>query len=325
MRCPRRPTCPRRPGLTAGPTRLPASEYDLVLFGATGFAGGLTAKYLARHAPRDTRWALAGRNAGKLAAVRADLTAIDPAHNDLDLITVDASDGRALREVAARTQVIITTVGPYIWHGEPLVAACAAAGTDYVDLTGEPEFVDTMFLKHHEEAVASGARIVHAWVRLDTDRSRCALHDAAAGRRRAGAGPGVHPGQRDVLGWDVASAMAAMSRPGAMARAAKARRAAQPVPAGRRVGVLAGPPRHDQVAHAWIAPLPVIDNQIVLRSAAALPDYGPDFRYGHYAAVRRLPVALAGLAAMTALAVSAQVKPLRAAVGRFVKPGEGPD
>jgi len=136
--------------------------YDLVLFGATGFAGKLTARYLAEHAPRDCRWALAGRNAAKLEAVRDELATIDPALAELPLITVDAADAQALQGVAESTRVVITTVGPYIWHGEPLVAACAAAGTDYVDLTGEPEFVDTMYLRHHEAAVKSGARIVHA-------------------------------------------------------------------------------------------------------------------------------------------------------------------
>jgi short subunit dehydrogenase-like uncharacterized protein len=117
----------------------------------------------------------------------------------------------------------------------------------------------------------------------------------------------------------------AMSRPKAMARTAKARRAAEPKQPGRRFGVLAGPPRHDKTAHAWIAPLPVIDTQVALRSAAALPEYGPDFRYGHFAAVRRLPIALGMLAGVTGLALAAQVKPLREAVGKVVKPGQGPD
>jgi short subunit dehydrogenase-like uncharacterized protein len=127
-------------------------------------------------------------------------------------------------------------------------------------------------------------------------------------------------------GGTLASAMLAMSRPKAMARTAWARRAAEPRTPGRRFGVLAGPPRYDKTAHAWIAPLPVIDNQVALRSAAALPEYGPDFRYGHYAAVRRLPIALGGLAGVAGLALAAQVEPLRAAVGRLVKqPGQGPD
>src|SRR5689334_2392530 len=122
-------------------------SYDIVVFGATGYTGGLTAEYLARHAPAGTRWALAGRNRGKLEAVRARLAEINPACAQLPLLAADATDAASLKLVAEAARAIITTVGPYILHGEPLVAACAAAGTDYVDLTGEPEFVDLMWLR----------------------------------------------------------------------------------------------------------------------------------------------------------------------------------
>src|SRR3954454_11663016 len=131
-------------------------EHDIVLLGATGYTGGLTAEYLARHAPEGTRLALAGRNPDKLAAVRDRLGAEAP------LLQADVTDERSLRDVAESTHVVITTAAPYLNYGEPLVAACAKAGTDYVDLTGEPEFVDRMYLRHHDTAVQSGARIVHA-------------------------------------------------------------------------------------------------------------------------------------------------------------------
>ena len=305
----------------------PGKPYDLVLFGATGFTGSLVADYLAEHAPAAARWALAGRSEAKLRAVREKLAARHPRLKELPLITVDAADRAGLRELAGGTRVVITTVGPYLTYGEPLVAACADAGCDYVDLTGEPEFADAMYLKHHARAVQTGARLVHACGFDSIPADLGVLYTM----RRLGpqSGPvriqGFIRSNGTVSGGTLASVTTAMSRLGATARAAKARRAAEPRPAGRRFGTLAGPPRHDPVAHAWIAPLPVIDTQIVLRSAAALEDYGPDFRYGHYAAVRRLPVALAGLAAVAALAVSAQIKPLRTAVGRFVKPGAGPD
>jgi short subunit dehydrogenase-like uncharacterized protein len=133
--------------------------YDIVVFGATGFTGALTAEYLAARAPAETRWALAGRNMDKLEQVRARLGA---RFRDLPLLRADVTDQDSVRSVADATRVVITTVGPYIRYGEPLVAACAAAGTDYVDLTGEPEFVDRMWLGYHEQAVASGARIVHS-------------------------------------------------------------------------------------------------------------------------------------------------------------------
>src|SRR4051812_23147093 len=134
----------RHPRSRGGP--VPERSYDIVLFGATGFTGRLTAHYLARHAPADCRWALAGRNQARLATVRDELSAVDPALARLPLLHADTGDPASLAAVAAGSRVVISTVGPYLRHGEPLVAACAAAGTDYLDLTGEPEFVDRMYL-----------------------------------------------------------------------------------------------------------------------------------------------------------------------------------
>src|SRR5215208_3113224 len=128
-------------------------EYDLALFGATGFTGGLTARYLAANAPDGLRWALVGRNRAKLEAVRAELEGIlRPGVPAPDLLEADAADSVALARVAEAAKAVATTVGPYAFYGETLVAACAAAGTDYADLTGEPEFVDRMWLGYHERA-----------------------------------------------------------------------------------------------------------------------------------------------------------------------------
>jgi short subunit dehydrogenase-like uncharacterized protein len=301
--------------------------FDLVLFGATGFTGGLVADYLAAHVPAGAHWALAGRSAEKLQAVRDRLAAGRPELKELPLLIADAADRESLRELAGQTRVVITTVGPYLHYGEPLVAACAEAGCDYVDLTGEPEFVDSMYLRYHARAVETGARLVHCcgFDSIPTDLGVLYTMRELGPQTGPVRVSGFIRAKGTLSGGTLASAMAAMSRPKAMARTSKARRAAEPKQAGRRFGVLAGPPRHDKTAHAWIAPLPVIDTQVALRSAAALPEYGPDFRYGHFAAVRRAPVALGALALVTALAVSAQVKPLRRAVSKVVKPGHGPD
>jgi saccharopine dehydrogenase (NAD+, L-glutamate forming) len=229
--------------------------------------------------------------------------------------------------MARQARVVISTVGPYLHHGEPLVAACAEAGCDYVDLTGEPEFVDRMYLKYHARAVETGARLVHScgFDSIPTDLGVLYTMRELGPQTGPVRVSGFIRAKGTFSGGTLASAMAAMSRPKPMARTAKARRQAEPTTPGRRFGVLAGPPRHDRTAHAWIAPLPVIDTQVVLRSAAALPEYGPDFRYGHFAAVRRLPIALGGLAGVAGLALAAQLKPLREAVGKVVKPGQGPD
>src|SRR5688572_8529210 len=98
--------------------------FDLVIFGATGFTGALTAEYLARNGPPGLKWALVGRNRDKLEAVRARLADIDEGLAKLELLIADASDAAALADVASQTRVVITTVGPYLHHGEPLVAAC---------------------------------------------------------------------------------------------------------------------------------------------------------------------------------------------------------
>src|SRR4051794_834043 len=135
---------------------------DVVLFGATGFTGGLTAAYLAEHAGDDLHWAIAGRNRDKLEKLRDDLHERFGSGDSLEILEADVTDAGSLRRVAERARVVATTVGPYLEYGQPLVAACAEAGTDYVDLTGEPEFVDRMYLQHGKQAEASGARLVHA-------------------------------------------------------------------------------------------------------------------------------------------------------------------
>ena len=134
----------------------PTREHDIVVYGATGFAGALVARHLAAHAPAGARLALAGRSATKLTSARAELGV------DWPIVVADAADEAALARLAASTRVVVTTVGPYVKHGRALVAACAAAGTDYADLTGEVLFVRDSIDANHDVARRTGARIVHA-------------------------------------------------------------------------------------------------------------------------------------------------------------------
>lgn len=133
-------------------------EFDIVLYSATGFSGMLTAQHLAQ---RDTnaRIALAGRSPQRLRAVRDKL---GPLASDWPLVVADASQPATLEEMATRAQVILTTVGPYTRYGLPLVAACAKAGTDYADLTGELMFCRNSIDLYHKQAADTGARIVLA-------------------------------------------------------------------------------------------------------------------------------------------------------------------
>ena len=300
-------------------------DYDVVILGATGFTGELTAAYLAEHAPADLRWALAGRNRGKLESVRARLAKIDPALTELPLLEADSSDDVSLRAMAESTRVVVTTVGPYLQFGEPLVAACATAGTDYVDLTGEPEFVDRMYLEHNDRAVASGARIVHA----------CGFdsipHDIGAYYTVQQLGSdhpiklrGVVRAGAMASGGTFHSAMGAISRAKQMRQAMLARRKKEGRPEGRKSRAVAGKPHRDKSLGFWLLPMPTIDPFVVARSGAALESYGPDFRYSHYAGLKTLRYTVGGVAAVSGLAVAAQIKPLRNFLKSRIKQGDGP-
>jgi short subunit dehydrogenase-like uncharacterized protein len=131
---------------------------DIVVYGASGFTGRLVAEYLAAnyHGPDAPRWAMAGRSAAKLSAVREAIGAPE----ETELIEADSSDPPSLARMAQRTRVIISTVGPYQLYGAELVAACAKAGTDYVDLCGEPAWMRHMIDAHEAASKASGANIV---------------------------------------------------------------------------------------------------------------------------------------------------------------------
>jgi len=305
---------------------MPTRDLDVVLFGATGFTGGLTADYLARHAPAGLRWALAGRNPDKLAAVRDRLAEIDPTLADLELLSADVDDAASLQALAERTKVVATTVGPYLEYGEPLVAAAAAAGTAYVDLTGESEFVDRMYVAHHETAVRTGARIVHA----------CGFdaipHDLGAYftvQQLPDDQPitlrGVVRTSSTVSGGTFHSALTAMSRPKQIREAGQARRKQEPRPEGRSSRAVGSKPRRDPVLGYWLLPLPTIDPLIVKRSGAALAAYGPKFRYSHYAGTKTLRYAAGGAAFVGALGLAAQVGPLRTLLKKRIQPGDGPD
>lgn len=156
-------------------------RYDLVLFGATGFVGRLTAEQLARQAPAGARIALAGRSQARLQVVR---DALPGDASKWPVLVADSGDEAALRELAESTRVVVTTVGPYARYGLPLVRACAAAGTHYADLTGEVLFMRRSIDAAHETAKSTGARIVHTcgFDSVPSDLGVLALHREAEAR-----------------------------------------------------------------------------------------------------------------------------------------------
>ncbi|MEU6420839.1 saccharopine dehydrogenase family protein [Streptomyces spiralis] len=304
-------------------SRLKTTErpYDIVLFGATGFVGTLTTEYLAAHAPEGLRWAIAGRSEHRLRQLRERL----PGGASVGVLRADVAEPDSLRELARQARVVATTVGPYVTYGEELVAACADSGTDYLDLTGEPEFVDLVYVRHDTRARETGSRLVHACgfdsvphdlgVYFTVQQLPEGVPLAVDGYVRADAA---------FSGGTFASALNQFARPLSMRAAARDRARHEPRLMGRRASAPVGAPRFAGEIGAWALPLPTIDPQIVVRSARALERYGPDFRYRHYAAVRHLPVAVGGIAAVGTLAAAAQLAPARRWLSGRLRPGEGP-
>jgi len=133
------------------------TQYDVVLYGASGFTGRQTVEYFAKHAPPGIRWAIAGRNRQKLEIVRAEIGA--PARHE-DVLVADSRDHAAVDAVVARARILLNTAGPFALYGTPVVDACVRSGTHYVDITGETVWVRELIARYHERAAAEGTRII---------------------------------------------------------------------------------------------------------------------------------------------------------------------
>lgn len=306
-----------------------ARPYDIVLIGATGFTGGLTAEYLlAQQAKGPVKLALAGRDEAKLTAVRERLAKAFPGVELPDLLIADSHDPASLDVLCAQTRVVISTVGPYQLHGEPLVAACVRQGCDYVDLTGEPEFVDLLRERYGAAAEQARVRIVNSCGFDSIPHDLGVFYTVQTlkqqlGERLAEAEvqiDGLVRAKGDFSGGTWQSAINAFGR--AREHLAKRRQQRQ----GRQPGArdVRSVMRFQRVDHGWAVPLPTIDPEVVIRSARRYPSYGRKFRYGHYAVVGSLPMVVAGVAGVGSLVALAQFKPTREWLLRYRGSGEGP-
>lgn len=299
-----------------------ANDFDVIVYGATGYTGRLVAEYIAGAYPQGVRWAMAGRSLTKLQEVRAELGI----SADVPLITANADDPASLRAMCERTTVVITTVGPYQLYGSDLVAACAATGTAYVDLCGEPGWMRRMIDAHHEQAKASGARIVFScgFDSIPFDLGVLTLQEAAIARFGRPA-PRVKGRVRTMKGGF--SGGTAASLKATMAAAAK-----DP----SLIALLASPfaltpghkgahqptgliPEYDTTIDAWVAPFVMapINTKNVHRTNFLLGQrYGDDFVYDE--------MMVAGLGEMGKAAAEALAKLNPLAGDKGPKPGEGP-
>ena len=318
-----------------------APSLHVVAFGATSFVGQILCRYLLDQFGVDgeLRWAAAGRSQTKLEALRESL---GPEARTLPLLVADAADDDALRKLCGSTRVVVSTVGPYALHGEPLVKACAESGTDYCDLTGEVQWIRRMLQRHEAAARRSGARIVHC-CGFDSIPSDLGVHFLQREATSRFGAPCTRVKMRvkamrgSFSGGTVASLMNLVKE--AATDPALRKELADPYslcPAGTAATVRQPEVRgveFDADFQAWVAPfvMGAINTRIVHRTNALSGHaYGADFTYDEAMLTGRgMKGQLAGAATVAGLGgfmLAGALAPLRSALERFVlpQPGEGP-
>lgn len=272
--------------------------HPIVLFGATGFTGRLVAEELARRAPG--RFAVAGRDPSRLRALKASLVGIHPDNGAVDTIEAAVEDPASLRRMAASARVLLTTVGPYVRYGGPVVEAAVAAGTHYLDLTGEPPFVAESRRRFGQPAREARIRVVH-----------CCGFDSVPADLGAWYTVGLLPqGPKQVRAYVKTNGGASGGTLASMLEilARGAWKVAADEPDGLRPLVHPAPPETKGKAF----PLPTIDRSIVWESARQRPDrYGADFEYGHYLLLRNRRRAVSLAASAVGAAALARFGPAR--------------
>jgi len=299
------------------------TSVDIALLGATGFTGALTADYLGTHLPPGASWAIAGRNQAKLETIADRIDTLGGVRPEI--ISADTGNPDSMAALARSTRVLISTVGPYVALGEPAVKAAAEAGIAYVDLTGEPEFVDAMWLKYHAVAQETGARLVHACgfdsipydlgVLFTVEQMPEGVPLDVKGYIRAGG---------TFSGGTYHSAVGAFSRIRQSGRTAAERKKLEKRPRGRTIRG-GGKLGRGAGGKGWALPLPTIDPQVVLRSARSLDRYGPEFTYSHFAQFKKLPMLAGTLVGGAVVVAGAQLRPTRALLLKVKAQGDGPD
>ena len=317
----------------------PQRDCDIVIFGATGFTGRLVAEYLADQAgggnggAEPMRWAIAGRHSEKLEQLKNTLEQRNPACSSVGVIQAELHDWASLVFMAQRARVVLTTVGPFIKDGDRLVHACITGGADYVDITGEPEFVDSVINQFYAQARESGRRIVNCCGFDSIPHDLGALYTV---EQLPEGVPieieGFVRSRGSVSGGTWQSAITAMARLRASRRQTVAHRAGNTADrsstessSGRRVYAIKPRLRYHRDLKGWVFPLPTIDGSIVRRSARGIERYGPSFGYAHYGvsrALHRIAMLGAGLGVVFALA---QLGPTRNFLLERKKSGQGPD
>lgn len=311
-------------------------DIDITLYGATGFTGKLTAEYLlGRKKDSDFKFAIAGRNRTRLEELKRDLLNRFPSAGSIEVIIADSDNYESVRKMAERSRVIVTTVGPYLKYGEPLLRACAEEGTHYTDLTGEGGFVSSMSEKYESTAIANKAKILNCcgYDSIPADLGTYFLMKNFGPEEDVEVECFISFGSTDKDSFSFMKSFSGGTWHSALGfmniaeldRRKKSFETISSSAAGRDIGVISTEFRFREDTGTWGMPLPFVDEEVVLRSAAKIPSYGKSFRYGHYAGISSTPLLFGVLLGAGAVLTLAQFSLTRKFLYSLKNPGDGPD
>lgn len=296
--------------------------FDIIIYGATGFTGTLTAEYFAANvADGSVKWAIAGRNMQKLQAVKDRLVKINPSAASVGIVSANSDDPSELNQMCASTKILVTTVGPYALYGEPLVAACVESGTHYLDITGEPDFVNAMLKKYDAAAKAKQVLVINCCgfdsIPADAGAFFTASHlpEGSKNIKAYVTANGTFSGGTWASAINAFSKLTNKSGTGSSSGSMN----------GHSVG--SGLPGFHYISELkkWAVPMPVIDPWMVKRSSQLQKEhYGNDFSYGQYIGLKNLPTVAGLLAGVGGIVAAAQFEWSRNLLLNYRKSGEGP-
>lgn len=294
-----------------------SGEFDVVVFGATGFTGGLVAEYIdsaVANQGRALRWAVAGRDADRLRAI-SERSNTKPA-----VVVADVTDSVSLDAMCSRTRVLLTTVGPYKKYGLPVVKSAVRQGADYLDLAGEADFLRDVQACVGEGAKSRGLRVVHScgfdsvphdlavWLAVRALQPAGPLTLKTFVRAEGGFSGGTWTGTLDALSRGMGALKSPLPTRSLDGRSVvELEEAMVPAPDG-----------------GWGLSLPIVDPQNICRTALTLPEYGPAFSYGHYMVLQSRVSAVLAKLGIPALMRLCRLKPAREVLKRIRPPGSGP-
>ncbi len=291
-------------------------DLGIVIFGATGFTGKLIAEYMAQTPEfAKVKWAIAGRKLEKLQQLKSHLVGINDACEKVELIQADTSFHLTLVEMTRRAHVVLSTVGPYMQYGEAVVKACVETQTSYVDLTGEPPFVEMLMQKYHAQAKNNEIALVNC---CGFDSIPADLGTFFTVQKL----PQHEPKQvltyirasGKVSGGTWASALGIMGQSGDFEISNMFGR----IPLEKRFF------HHPDNSQEWALPMPVIDVQMVKKSSEHLPEYGHNFSYAQYFVAEDMMQAFGITLGVAGAFLAAQVPVSKDLLTNLIKSGEGP-